>query len=243
MTQILSATKRTLKGRQTRALRTTAQIPAVVYGHGFPSDPVTLPLRDFNHVYRSAGASTLIDLVVDSGTPMKVLIHDVAFDARSGAVEHVDLYRVQMTEKIHAEIPLHFAGESPAVKELGGILVKNLNKIKVTCLPADLVSVIEVPIAAIKTFDQCVYVRDLSIPPGITVLDQAGEVVVTVTPPRAEEEAPVTAAEAEKVAEVKVVGKEKKDEEDAAAPEDKKAPASSKSQRGEPEAKGKEKKK
>ncbi|MBI4276300.1 50S ribosomal protein L25 [Candidatus Uhrbacteria bacterium] len=228
----LSATKRTIKGRRTNDLRVAAQIPAVVYGHGFPSDPITLPLRDFTHVYRSAGASTLVDLVVDGTAPMKVLIHDVAFDARSGAVEHVDLYRVQLTEKIHAEIPLHFVGDAPAVKELGGILVKNLNKIKVTCLPTDLVTAIEVPITALKVLDQSLAVRDLVIPAGITVLDQPGEVIVTVTPPRAEEEAPA-AAEAEKVADVKVVGKEKKEGEEGASAEDEKAP----------EAKGKDKKK
>jgi len=95
---------------------------------------------------------------------------------------------VKMTEKLRTEITLRFIGESAAVKELGGVLVKNLDHIKVETLPVDLVPEIPVDIARLKTFDDLIHVKDLAVPKGITVLDKEDEVVALVTPPRSEEE-------------------------------------------------------
>ena len=120
--------------------------------------------------------------------PTKVIIQDIQRHPLSNAIIHADLHQVKMTEKLRAEIMLHFVGESVAVKELGGVLVKNLDHIKVETLPADLVSEIAVEISSLKTFDDVIHVKDLAVPKGITVLDKEDEVVVLVTPPRSEEE-------------------------------------------------------
>ena len=42
-----------------------------------------------------------------------------ARDTMTGRLLHVDFQRVSLTEKTHAEVPLHFIHESPAVKTLG----------------------------------------------------------------------------------------------------------------------------
>lgn len=211
----LEGQTRTITGKKVSTLRTEGLTPAVLYGHKIKNTNVAIPSKIFEKVYAQAGESTLIDLVLDGGASKKVLIQDIQRDALTGSVTHIDFHEVSMTEKITTEIPLKFIGESKAVKEMSGVLVKNMDDIKVECLPTDLVHEIEVDITPLVDFETSIHVKELNIPHGITVLEQQDEVVVTVTPPRAEEEPVVVAAEGEKekVAQVEVMEKGKKEEE------------------------------
>ncbi len=184
----LKARARTVLGKKTKTIRNAGDIPAVLYGRGVASKSLTVSAGDFSKIYKKAGESTLIDLVIDDAVPTKVIIQDIQRHPLTSVIIHADLHEVKMTEKLKAEIVLSFTGESAAVKELGGVLVKSLDHLKVETLPADLVSEIMVDISSLKTFDDLIHVRDLSIPKGIAVLDKEGEVVALVTPPRSEEE-------------------------------------------------------
>ncbi|MFH0829013.1 MAG: 50S ribosomal protein L25 [Candidatus Kerfeldbacteria bacterium] len=184
----LTAQARTVLGKKTKSLRSSGSLPVVLYGHGLSSRSLTVAVAEFQKVYRTAGESTLIDLIVQDEKPVKVIVQDVQRHPISGKILHVDFHQVRMTEKLHTEIELAFTGDAPAVKELGGILVKNISRVKVEVLPVDLVSEIPVDVSKLKTFDDSIHVRDLVLPKGITVLDGADEVVVLVTPPRSEEE-------------------------------------------------------
>lgn len=173
-----------------KSIRRGGMIPAVLYGHNIENLSIAVPSLTFMKVYRGAGENTLVDLVLEGREPVKVLIHDVDHDAVTNAVEHIDFYQVNMTEKIEAEIPLRFVGESSAVKELGGTLVVQLDAIPVKCLPHDLIQFVEVDISSLKEFDQSIHVGDLNIPPSLEALKRKGDVVVMVSPPRAEEPVP-----------------------------------------------------
>ncbi len=205
----IQAQPRGALGKKTKALRKSGTLPAVLYGHGVASRPLTVRGNDFLRVYRAAGASTLVNLVVDGEPPVKVIIQDVQRHPVSGQPLHVDLHQVRMTEKIHADIPLKFSGEAPAVKELGGVFLKNLDHLKVEALPGDLIHEIVVDVAKLKTFADMIHVRDVVMPPGITALDKAEEVVCLVTEPRSEQElAELETTVEEKVEEVEGVKKE-----------------------------------
>ncbi len=216
--QTLNAISRTVVGKKTEALRAEGNIPAVVYGHGETNRNITLSRSIFEKVLQKAGESSLLDLVVDSGTPLSVLIQDVQRDPLTGSPLHVDFYLVNMTEKLTTEIPLVYIGESPAVKSLGGILVKTLDHLKVECLPQDLVPEITVDLGVLNTFEDAIHVKDLAIPNGITSLIPLDEAVVRVQPPRDEEVVTAAAPTAEDVAKVEVAKKGKKEEEGDAAP-------------------------
>ena len=118
----------------------------------------------------------------------KVLINDIQRHPLSGQIIHIDFYKVKMTEKLTTDIPLVFVGESKAVKELGGILVKTLDHVKVECLPQDLVHELTVDLSSINTFDDAIHVSDLSLPSGLKVLTHGEEAIARVQPPRTEEE-------------------------------------------------------
>ena len=176
-------------------------IPAVLYGHNVKNINLAIPFSQFMKVYNEAGENTLVNLKVEGKDPVKVLIHDIDHDVVTNAVRHIDFYQVNMTEKIEAEIPIHFIGESPAVKELGGTLVFQLDALPVKCLPADLIKSVEVDVGGLKDFDAAIHIKDIAIPPSLEVLRDKDDVIVMVSRPRAEE--PVEAP-AEEVSEAAV---------------------------------------
>ncbi len=184
----LIAEPRKLFGKKVKTLRKTGQIPGVLYGHGIKPQAISVDYLSFSKVYKEAGGSSLIDLVIGSVKPVKVLIQEVAFDPLTNRYQHIDFHQVRMDEKITAEVPIVFIGESKAVKELGGVLVKNLNKLRLECLPQDLQHQIEVNISSLETFDSVILVKDLPLPASWKILDNLEEVIISVEPPRSEEE-------------------------------------------------------
>ncbi len=170
-------------------------IPAVVYGKGIESQSLKLKKIDFEKAFSLAGESNLISLDFGNGE-VKVLVKDIQRNVLKHTFSHVDFYQVNMKEKINAVIPLHFIGESKAVKELGGMLMRNLNEIEVECLPSDLVDHIDVDISVIENFDVMIQVKDLPIPNDLKILNNnSDDVVVSVMEPKAqvEEEKPIEA--------------------------------------------------
>lgn len=184
----LTVKPRTILGKKTRTLRSQGSIPGVIYGHGLEPTPVVIDKLAFDKVYRQAGESTLLDLVVEGGKASKVIIQDVQFHPVSGTVQHVDFHQVRMDEKLVVDIPLKFVGEAPAVKELGGILIKNVDHFKAECLPQDLVHEIEIDLSKLAEFNKGLQLKDIKIPTGIKVILPPEEVVAIVTPPRSEAE-------------------------------------------------------
>lgn len=184
----LKAKLREERGKKVNKGRKAGLIPAVTYGKGAEPQSLWIDALDFGRLIKKHGESVIIDLNIGEKNGYNVLIHEMQQNPVSGNISHADFYQVKMDEKIETEVELVFVGESPAVKELGGVLVKSLDKIEISCLPANLPSSIEVDIANIKTFEDHIYVKDLKITKEVEVKDDPETVVVLVTPPRSEEE-------------------------------------------------------
>jgi large subunit ribosomal protein L25 len=209
----LVAQSRNILGKKVKDIRLKGLIPAVIYGHGVKSRSITVSEKDFKNIFKQAGESSLIDLKIDDGKPVQVLVHDIQIDPLTNIIQHVDFYQVKTGEKITVEVELKFTGESPAVKELGGVLVTPLNKLKIECLPKDLVHEIEVNISNLKTFEDIIRIKDLTLPASIKVLGSADEVVALVESPRAEEELKALEEKpVEKVEEVEAIKEKPKEE-------------------------------
>ncbi len=169
-------------------LRKNGFIPACVYGSEFKNLEVKLKLSDFEKIFDLVGEFALIDLEVDKHSPIKVIVKDIQRDVVSGKVIHVDFYKVDMNKKVTTEIPLMFIGEAKAVKELGGVLIKNLDSLEIECFPSDLVEYIEVDLSSLNTFDDHVQVKNLNLPSGLKALEDENVVIVSVSAPRIEKE-------------------------------------------------------
>lgn len=165
-------------------------IPAVLYGHDVKNENLWVEKVAFGRAYQSSGGSTLVELEIEGDEKNKrnVIINDVQFHPVSGFFQHVDLYQVKMDEEITVEVDLVFVGEAPAVKELGGIFLKNFDSLEVECLPQDSPKEIQVDISGLKNLEDCLYVKDLVLPKGVKTSLQADTVVATVAPPVSDQE-------------------------------------------------------
>lgn len=197
MTEIkLQAAKRIIPTPALNQARKAGKITAELYGAGQKNQHLFLSGAELEKVYKRAGESSLIDLAIEGEAPVKVLIHEVQRNPLTDRVEHLDLYQVRMDQVLTTEIPLVFFGESKAVKELGGTLIKSLEKIEITCLPQDLIPQVEVDISGLVNFHDVIRVKDLKIPATIKVLTNAEEAIATALPVEVEKEAPVEAPSA-----------------------------------------------
>ncbi len=207
----LNAKTRTQQGRQTRELRQEGLIPAVLYGPGIENKNLAVDAKEFINLFRQAGKSSLIALKVDGeGKEFMVLINDMSIDPVTDKTIHLDLYQPNLKKEIEADVPLIFVGESSAVKDLGGTLVKNFDEITVKALPADLPREIKIDISCLKTFEDVIAVKDLAINDKIELLKNPDEIValaMTVEKQEEELEGPIE----ENVEDVAKVQKAKKD--------------------------------
>ena len=185
---ILAAESRKEKNKNLKKIRESGFIPGVLYGHNVEPISLSINYSAFEKILSKAGESSLIDLNIDKKDSVKVLVQDYQLDPKTNQFIHVDFLQIKMDEKITAEIELKFIGESPAVKELSGILVTNTDKVNVECLPGDLVHEIEVNISSLKTFDDAIHISSINPPKGIKILNNPEETVVLVQTPRTEEE-------------------------------------------------------
>ncbi|HBV58252.1 MAG TPA: 50S ribosomal protein L25 [Candidatus Magasanikbacteria bacterium] len=199
-----------LRVKAAKELRKESKIPAVLYGHGVKNVNLSVNYREFEKAYQAGGGKGLLELTIDSNKPINVLVQDWQINPITSVFTHVDFRQVKMDEKIKTDVNLKFIGESPAVKELGGIFVKNFNSIPVECLPKDLVSEITVDIVSLKEFGNVIHISDIVAPAGIKILAHDEDVIATVTPPRVEEEAAPIAAAVD-LSQIKTESEEKKE--------------------------------
>ena len=197
-----------------RRLRREGFVPAILYGHRQSPLPLAVDARALAGVLRTASSSTLLTLAVRDGDARRVLIQEVQHDPLTGEPIHVDFHQVNLAEKIRAKVPVRAIGVSPAVKDLGGVLVQSVTEIDVEALPQDLPKEIAMDLSKLAGFADRITVADLPLPPTVEVDAHGEDVVAVVSPPRTEEEIEeLKAAVEEKVSEVKTEAEEKKAEE------------------------------
>ena len=193
----LAAESREVLGKKVAGMRRGGRLPAVVFGHGTESLPVSVDTHDFELLRRRIAGSTLVDLSVDGGKAAPILIHGVQINPITRRPLHVELFLVRMTEEITMDIPIVTVGVAPAVEALGGTLLQALESVKVRALPAHLPERFEISVDGLVEFESMVHVRDLAVPADVTLLTDGDEMIARVMPPRVEvvEVAEVSAVE------------------------------------------------
>jgi len=193
----LAAETRDVLGKKVAHLRHAGRLPAVVFGHGQESVPVSVDAHDFELLRRRIAGSTLVDVSIDGRKPHPVLVQRVQISPVTRRMLHAELFLVRMTEEVTMDIPVVTTGEAPAVFDLGGTLLHALESVRVRALPGNLPERFEVPVDALVDFEMSVHVRDLVVPADVTLLTDPDEMVVRVLAPRVEAAVVVEAVEGE----------------------------------------------
>lgn len=191
----LEAQKRKLLGRKVKNLRKDKVLPGNMYGKNIKSSAVKVELADFLEVFKKAGETGLIDLVVDK-KKSPVLIHNVQVDPVTDQPIHADFLKVNLKEKVTAQIPIELNGVSPAEKQGLGTVVQYIDEVEVEALPMDLPENFEVDLSNLEKVDDTVFVKDLEIDAKkVNIKEDKDRILVKVEPPREEEEEEVVPAE------------------------------------------------
>ncbi len=185
----LKAEKRSDK--KTDKIREENLVPAVLYGPEIENIKLQVNLVDFEKAYQDASDSSLISLKVE-GKEYLALIRNPQFAPVSDNPIHVDFYQPPLKEEVEVEVPLIFEGESLAVKNLGGTLVKTISELPIKALPQDLPKELRVSINSLETFNDKILVKDLfKDSQKFTIMKDLEDVVASVSrPEEIEEEEP-----------------------------------------------------
>ncbi|MBI3098250.1 MAG: 50S ribosomal protein L25 [Planctomycetes bacterium] len=186
----LKAEVRTGTGKSAvRLLRRQAKVPAVLYGQGQPSQPLTIT----NDEVRAAIKRNvrLVDVTLPNAVH-KAFIKQVQYDPLGERVLHLDLERVDLTKEIAVVVEIILKGRAVGLNE-GGVVEHELKQLTVHCLPTNIPAFIEVDVSALKK-DSAIYVKELHLPAGVRITVNPEQIVVACREPQLEEVATAATA-------------------------------------------------
>jgi large subunit ribosomal protein L25 len=205
--------------RSANRLRKQGLIPGVLYGHGKAAVMLSVePAHLREAMSTEAGRHAVLEVVLEGQKRThRAIIKELELDPVRHIVTHIDLQEIRLDEVIEAKVTVRFEGTS-AGEKMGGMLDETTREVtvkgKVTEIPEHLVVDIEA-----LTIGDALYLKDLSVPEGIEVLDDLEQVLCSVLMPRKlaealpeEEEEAAAELEAEEPGEPEVIGKGHKDE-------------------------------
>lgn len=190
----LQVNPRKITGRAVKVLRRQGLVPANVFGKKRKSVSVQLSAEALAKIYKAAGETSIINLQVEGEKEQHpVLISGIQFHSVTGLPLHADFHEVDLTQKVTATVPLELLGESPAVTDLGGVIVQQLNEIEVEALPMDLPDKLTLDISSLKEFGDTLTIADLKVDATKIQIEVPAETIVVQAqePQKEEEPAPV----------------------------------------------------
>ncbi|HET9707877.1 MAG TPA: 50S ribosomal protein L25/general stress protein Ctc [Gemmatimonadales bacterium] len=214
MAQLISITAapRTAAGKgAARQARLNKKVPAVVYGHGRPSQSIEVDAQALELVLTGKEpSSTLVELTVD-GKKARALIREIQRHPVRPDIIHIDFYEIHADEKVKLKIPVHLIGTPDGVRNAGGVLDQVTREVEIDVLPEHIPDRVELDVTVL-TIGRSLHVSDLVIP-NATILTQADLTIATVVPPRAEEVVAPAAETGTEVAEPELIRKVREGEE------------------------------
>lgn len=195
--------------RVARRLRAAGRIPAVIYGHKQAVIPISLGRHDVWRMIKTPGH--LADLEV-GGSTETVLIRDVQWDHLGKEILHLDFSRVSAEEIIETEVTVELRGQAAGIAN-GGILEHLVHSLSINCRAGAIPDSIKIDVSNLQ-IDEGIYVRDLTLPPDVTVNAEPDVLLVHVVVRGAQEEAVVAEAESATQPEVIKPERKEKDKED-----------------------------
>ncbi len=186
-----------------RRLRHMGKVPAIVYGGGQEPRAVLLDHGKLLHQMEREAFHTSILTLIMGKESQAVVVKDVQRHPAKRQVLHLDFQRILADEKITLSVPVHYLNQEAAVgvRDQGGEVTVLVPDVEISCLPKDLPEFLELDIAALE-LNQRMNLSDIVVPEGVEVLALAHDqdpVVITIIPPRREEEDEVPELEEEEL--------------------------------------------
>lgn len=191
---IMHAKVRKIIGKQTRALRKEGIIPANIYGKNFTSQTIALNKKEFFDTFKTAGETNIVYVILDD-KEIPTLINEIQIHPINQSILHVDLRKINLKQKIEAQVPIAIVGTSKAVENKNGILLTQMTEITVTALPPDIPDNISVDISNMNELGDVIRISDLPKSDLFYINEDSEQTIVSVTEHKEEELEPETVSE------------------------------------------------
>ena len=146
--------------KDAKALRNAGQVPCVLYGGDKPVH-FSAPELAFSKLVYTPNAHTVV-IAMEKGKSLNAIMQDIQFHPVTDRIIHVDFYQLFEDKEITMEIPVHVIGTSKGVLN-GGVLRRNLRKLKVKAIPSNLPDFVEADITPLKIGSK-LYITELANP-------------------------------------------------------------------------------
>jgi len=165
-----------------RRLRTTGQVPAVVYGGGQDAVPIRVEERKVEEILRSGAGGNTVFLLQLHGTDQQrhAMIRELQTDSISGEMIHIDFQRILMDQKVRIMVPIELHGEAVGVKTEGGLVDFVTRELEVECLPGRIPEHLEIDLTPLH-IGQHVEASELELPDGVELAADPERVIVSVS--------------------------------------------------------------
>jgi len=181
-TKLIVTQRETLGSKETRRLRKQGQIPGVLYGREAPV-AIAVPERELRRALTGAGGlHSILDVEIDgAGATHASILKDYQLDKVRGHITHVDLQEVRLDKPIHAAVTVHLIGgeDAPGVRE-GGVLAQPVRELSIEALPLEVPEHLDLDVSHLGIGD-VLRIADISLPSGVTALDDSETIVATVS--------------------------------------------------------------
>ena len=180
---------RTVTGKKVRQLRRQGVIPVHLYGADIEPSNLQIDSRTLNRLLPQVGTNIPVSIEVEEQEMENIcFVREVQRHPVTDEVIHVDFLRVDVTRTVSAEVPVTLTGTAPAVTQMAGTLLQNVQSMSIEALPMDMPAEIVVDISGLIDFDTTLLVGDVEVPGNVTVLNDPEDTLVRVAPPRLEVE-------------------------------------------------------
>ena len=187
MEAILQIQKRTTEGKKVKTLRNQGITPIHLYGSEFDSASMQVKMSELINILDLAGFSSPITLN-DGKNDIIAFAREVQRHPLTEQILHVDFQVVGKDDQAEVEVPINLTGESPAVKNLGGVLIKLMETIRVSSKVDSVPKSLELDISVIESLEQSILVGEIEVAEGVQIVSDETFAVARVIPPRIEVE-------------------------------------------------------
>jgi len=188
MSITIKAERRDVFGKNAaRRLRKDGRLPAVLYGEGAASVPLTLVKKDVFAVLKSeTGENTIFKVAFDERL-QDAMFKGLQVEPSTDQLVHADLIRISMDKAIRVAVPFLLQGEPVGVKTEGGFVDFMTREVEIECLPKDIPENIKVDISALH-LHQSLKIAEVAAPAGVKFVTDPATVIAVIGVPHKEEE-------------------------------------------------------
>ena len=162
---------RRVLGKKVKQLRRAGFTPVHLYGPGIDSQSLQCSNRELLTILTRAGRNTPIAISVEGSDDENLaLVRDIHWEPVRGDLLHVDFLRVDVAQRISAEVPLTLVGESEGAREARGAVVQRLYSLQIEALPLSIPQEMQVDVSLLNEPESVIRARDIELPADVTLL-------------------------------------------------------------------------